>query len=133
MEKKLIEFQKRRKALRRDDKDFKENRKKLAQEVFVYLDLNHSGDISRSEIKNIFKRLVRIQMGYAGGDYEEVMALAQAAREERDLTVEEKTDEVLEMVDTNSDGKISFDEFLAATEKLWEVFAEIQEDNKFSG
>lgn len=85
------------------------------QKAFDFLDTDKSGFVERGELQQAFKGIVALVLKAMAIDEADLPA---EAREQMAQQIDEKTTELMNVIDDNGDGKISFEEFKKGASKL---------------
>ena len=90
---------------------------KLQREAFDFVDKDGSGFIEKEEIERIFRGMVKMMLAKMGMTGE----LPPEAQAEMDNQVTAKAAEMMAALDSDSDGKVSFEEFQKGAAKIEEM------------
>ena len=91
---------------------------KLQREVFDFVDKDKSGFIERNEIERMFRGMVKMVLKQMGMNPD---ALPEEAKAEMEKQVEEKSAAIMAVLDIDSDGKVTFEEFQKGAAKMEEL------------
>ena len=85
-----------------------EQMKPLMQEAFSFIDKDGSGFLDKEEVFGIFRSLVKMAMSAMGVD---MASIPEEQQEAMKLKFRTAVNAIVDVLDTNADGKISFEEF----------------------